>query len=343
MTTDTPILNNLSIDLTLLPLEETAAALRPLGPQLATMLLAGERQPALSPLLPLSLVELLVAGAGVTVPLLTSGAPRRRRVRRRGELILSWLKRLPLLSQLFRPARRLPFVRRFAAAGQLPDIQYHDLVEKAAHSQIDSLVWREEINRRLYHALYGRPTKSMPPLLWPLIGELAWNDLALQREIGRRIRDFLRPHYLFYPEFGPAPQFSMRTFWALLALARPAPAGLVVTAEQRRRYVAAHHLHQIAQEQVLVEGWAGFWDQWLLWQARRHWPAAFTLETGIGISLANLPLFVQFSGEPPPAAPDRGEMKPCNLAAADWCDAAPNWLLRQYQEWQFEQGVVPHV
>ena len=348
MTTNTPVADNTLIDFTLLPLEETAVALRSLGLQLVTMTLEGEKQPSLYPLLSPSLVELLLRAGDASPPLTDEmSRPQQRWQRwavwRQLRTIISWLQRLPALSWLFQFIRRSPLVRRLSATWRPPDIQYNDLVEKAARNQISSPEWQREVNRRLREALYGRPAQSMPPLFWPLIGVIAWSDLEVQHQVGQRIYDCLRPHHLFFPSFGPAPQLSPKTFWALIALAQPVPADLIITAEQRSHYAIACHLQQIARDQALVAGWAGFWDQWLLWQARRHWPTAFDSQTEIGVSLAHLPLLAQLSGELLPTASGQGELQLNNLAAPDWQDAAPSWLLHQCQEWQFEQGVMTRV
>lgn len=329
-----------AIDFSSLPIVETAADLRLLGQQLlATLLESGER-PSLAPLLTPSLVDLLLPGAGITAPpIISSGAARRpSRWRLRWSswwqrrAIVVWLKKRWFTSRLAPRVSRLPFVRR-----QPPESRYNDLVDRAARQQISSFIWRQTVNERLRLALYGHPPKSIPPTFWPIIGEIAWGDLEAQRHASQAVYSYLRPYYLFCPEFGAAARLSPKSFWTLIALAAPFPGGLALTANRRGRYVAAHHLQQIAREQLLVEGWAGFWDQWLLWQVWRHWPAAFDPETEIYGALTALPLFTQLSETPiPPPAPGQENLIPPRLTAPNWNEGIPSWFLQQYQEWQLE-------
>lgn len=295
------------IDFSSLPLVETAADLRPIGLQLLKTLLEGGEWPSLAPLLSPSLVELLLPGAGITVLPITYGASRLQRWRRR----------------------------------QSPEIQYNDLVDRAVRKQISSLVWRQTVNDRLRLALFGHPPKSIPPIFWSIIGEMTWGDLEVQRRASQAIYDYLRPYYLFHPGFGAAARLSPKTFWALIALASPFPGGLALTANRRGRYMAAHHLQQIARESLMAEGWASFWDQWALWQVWRRWSAAFDPETELYAVLTALPLFSQLSESPiSPVASSLDNRTPRRLATPDWEKEIPHWFLSQYQDrnWRFEPG-----
>jgi hypothetical protein len=342
------ITDNLTIDLASVPIEEAVITLQPLGLQLVKALLQGGERPFLSTLLPPPLVELLLPGAGIAVPPITYGPFRSQRWQRwlewwKRQAIFLWLKRQPILSGLFRLVKRQHLVGQ--PTTQSPTkIQYDDLVAKAARSQISSSEWQQQVSRRLRDAFFGRPAKNIPPLTWPLIGELAWGNLAIQHEAAEQIYRYLRLYYLFYPSFGPVPQISPRTFWALIALAQPVPPGSVVTPHQRNHYIAAHHLQQIAYTQILIEGWAGFWDQWLLWQAWHHWQLTFVPESELHTSILNLPIFKHLSNNfISLSLPDDNEANLYHLAAANWQDAAPAWLMRQHQEWQFEQGAFTYA
>lgn len=319
------------IDLTRLSLDKIVEVLRILGLRLATMLLEETKRPVLSALLPPSLADLLL-GENVTASLPTYSASWQPRLpwrwigQQRQQTILSWLGHLNIFGRLFNSNT---FVTQFTPTRLPSTTHYNDLVEQAAHDQITSSEWQREVNRRLSEALYGHPPRSLPHSLWLLLGKIAWNDLAVQRETGQRIYDYLRPRYLFLPEFGSFPWLSPQTFWGLIALTEPIPTGLPLIEEQRDCYTTAYYLQQIAREQIMVEGWANFWDQWLLWQAYHYWPAAFASDSEMIASLVNLPLFKKFLGELSVGSSDQNATEPCGIAAPNWHAIAPSWLLKQ--------------
>ena len=200
------------------------------------------------------------------------------------------------------------------------------LVRHAVGGQMPDAVWRTRVLELLGSRLGGAPSHYLPDQFLPLVGELAWGGLTFRHRVATHVRRFLRRLVLFAFGDEPAALPSVKVFWLLIALTdvsqlprRWLPLG---SSLQSR---ATERLRREGQRQVLVEHWAGFWDQWLIAQALRQWPEACgRLDTPLRDALRALPILTE-TGETRPAGSPR-EHPPLDLAAPDWRNHLPSWF-----------------
>lgn len=167
-----------------------------------------------------------------------------------------------------------------------------DLVTRSISGEIDVREWQAVFQNRLVQALGGGAQGSgLPHDLDPLVEKAAWDDLRFRRALAVRVKEYLRERVLFIPGEPWMPRFSAGAFWTLI--------GLSETGEAPGQKAFINMLTLIREEarrHVLNEGWAGFWDQWLIRVAREQWPLAFEQDSDMfSRALLALPLVTRRS------------------------------------------------
>jgi len=101
---------------------------------------------------------------------------------------------------------------------------------------------------------------------WALAGEAAWQDIAFQHQLYREMDRRLRSEVLLEGGRPPNAFFSSRAIWVLVGLAatQPVAPGLKMNKALRK---LKEPLAQVSARMGLVDGWAGYWDQWLMVRA----------------------------------------------------------------------------
>ena len=256
----------------------------------------------------------LLAIEGVSKPMVDASIILRNLVERLVEQLFSQKspadRRPPALTTLLSPqeARALTEVHLWKLKGTRSTVQVpkkrnarlktvlKDLVSKAVSGEVKPREWQTTFHDRLVWALGGGTQGSgLPHVLYPVVEKAAWSDLRFQRSMALRVYDYLRERVLFIPGERLDPGFSPRAFQALIGLAEPGE-----SPGQKMFLRMVEEIREEAREHVLVEGWAGFWDQWLICVARQKWPLAFEREKSrFCRSLLALPLFSKRSTPSP--------------------------------------------
>lgn len=181
---------------------------------------------------------------------------------------------------------------RKSRKGERPKI-LKDLIFKLLADSIYTDEWQEEACDRVALAIGGIPGDGLPDVLWPVAAEAAWKAPGFLYEIAWNLFQYLRKEELFSPFETPNVEFSHGAYWVLIALAVPKRLTLRqwFSWRQRRTFYTAKRLQAEARRQVMVKGWAHFWDQWLIKRAVKNWPSAFIhLDSRFFESLTQLPL-----------------------------------------------------
>jgi len=167
-----------------------------------------------------------------------------------------------------------------------------DMVTRALTVGVQPRDWQATFHDRLVLAVGGGTQGSgMPYDLDPVVEKGAWNDLRFQRTLAAVVKGYLRERVLFIPGEYWMPHFSAGAFWALIGLAE------IGDAPGQKAYLQMlGAVREEARRHVLREGWAGFWDQWLIRVAREQWPLAFEQEKDMFCrALSALPLVARRS------------------------------------------------
>ncbi len=149
-----------------------------------------------------------------------------------------------------------------------------DMVNRVLSVGVQPRDWQVTFHDRLVQALGGGTRGSgMPYDLDPVVEKAAWNALRFRRALAAMVKGYLRERVLFIPGEYWMPHFSAGVFWALIGLAE------IGEAPGQKAYLQMlGAVREEARHHVLEEGWAGFWDQWLIRVARERWPLAFEQE-----------------------------------------------------------------
>jgi hypothetical protein len=179
-------------------------------------------------------------------------------------------------------------------------VSLKDLVTRSITGEIDAREWQTVFQNRLVQALGGGAQGSgLPQDLDPLVEKAAWDDLRFRRALAVRVKEYLRERVLFIPGEQWIPRFSSGAFWTLIGLSE---IGEVSGQKAFISMLAA--IREEARRHVLYEGWAGFWDQWLIRVAREQWPLAFEQEKDMfSRALLALPLVTRRSAAFPEKTP----------------------------------------
>jgi len=126
-----------------------------------------------------------------------------------------------------------------------------------------------------------------PESVWEAIADAAWSDPAFRRESAGMLLDFLRPRMILDLAERPIHAPNPRLIWCLIATAAtPQPDD----ASQRQFAEAWRRLQRVADALADAPGWAGFWDQWLMYRAHRCSDRDLTQEApDLERALAELP------------------------------------------------------
>ncbi len=300
-------------DWSTLPVWETVEALRPVGQQLALDFLADGKRPFLAPLLSDNLINLLAHDYSARQ---TIQPPKQ-----------SFLSRLLSIWQKINHARQRKSMQN-RKQDESPQDHYTSLVNNIP---LSSKKWRDRLAKAIKRAMYKEnPQSNMPAFMWPFIGKLSWEQLDIQLQVADIIYQYLKPYYLFWPQFGDWPRVHVNVYWLLIMLAIPDSS----PDQSSKNWYAATQLQEIAYTQIMLTGgWAGFWDQWLAWQAWHKWPAAIHLKPDSRRTVNQLPLFVALNAE----SNSQSSSQTTNisqLAQPDWESQMPEWFLHQYKDWQ---------
>jgi len=207
---------------------------------------------------------------------------------------------------------------------------------------------------RLERTLGTGSAEAIPADLVALVAVAAWGDLTFQHELATKLRTYLRQSVLFTQRDKALVLLSPNTFWILLALT-PIPTVFSFAWLTRDYWLArwaARHLQQAAtQHGLAAAGWAGFWDQWVIWNAMTHTPdAVVRLDPALYNAITALPIFqwtvppaYQQSPTEADAMADKvaqtanksvtagqGGAPTLTFAAPDWAATMPGWFHGQY-------------
>lgn len=230
-----------------------------------------------------------------------------------------------------------------------------DLVSRAVKEEVQPREWQTTFHERLVQAVGGGTRGSgLPYDLEPVLEKAAWNDLRFRRYVTAKVHDYLREQVLFIAGDSWLPEFSSGTFWALIGMAT------VGEAEGQKTFTRmVREIREQARQHVMKEGWASFWDQWLIRLARQQWPQTLERDkTLFSRSLLLLPMLSRPSEPPPEQGPYvpvpslwerikrwfptflgwlsrkkrepllklKKTLKPLNLAHPDWEEQTPEFM-----------------
>lgn len=153
--------------------------------------------------------------------------------------------------------------------------------------------WNTAVCNRVALALGGTAGDGLPDGLWPVVAKAAWYDPYFTHTINMKIIRWLKQMRLFYPFQVPAAHFSLPTFWILIAISDPKPLKFhtMFSHTERAAVRVCRRLFREAHMEAMTNGWAGFWDQWLIRLAMQRWPSGFKhLDTRLCKALMALPL-----------------------------------------------------
>ena len=233
-------------------------------------------------------------------------------------------------------------------------VTFKDMVTRALTVGVPPRDWQVAFHDRLIQAMGGGTRGSgLPYDLDPVVEKAAWDNLRFRRTLAALVKGYLRERVLFIPGEYWMPHLSAGAFWALIGLAE------IGEAPGQKAYLQMlDAVREEARHHVLKEGWAGFWDQWLIRVAREQWPLAFEQEKDIFCrALSALPLvapraaaFPEKKSRAPKGAirerlrkwlptffglfeskamrDGRKAGKPMELAHPDWEDQMPGFLRR---------------
>jgi len=144
--------------------------------------------------------------------------------------------------------------------------------------------WAAGLVTALQRALGRIDATHVPDQFMRLAGELAWRPVDFQRGLAHQINQYFFQRVLFVNGRPLAPRVAPETIWVLAALAPP-------ELKARNEMVAAAAARVRAMGSVLARrtNWAGFWDQWLVWEAKRRWPEGLG-QSGLADWLSPFPL-----------------------------------------------------
>jgi hypothetical protein len=239
-------------------------------------------------------------------------------------------------------ARRLTPRNRSAADPPTGGLSPETLRARLHAGGLSERCWRASLEARVTELLGPSTAHAVPGMLWPLVARRAWEDPAFRRDTAARVRATLAERFLFEHGAVPGPSLAAGTYWTLIALSPPPrpPRGRLralaarvaerVLPGQRRRRRLGEHLRREATEQALTappdEGWARFWDQFVLAAALAAWPEALSgADPRLGAALAALPLVRELGGGAPAPSPD-DPTGPRRLAHPDWNRCRPAWF-----------------
>lgn len=221
--------------------------------------------------------------------------------------------------------------RGYGIARQKKPSSPEEPTKQAIAGQLSLPEWRSRIQNWL-RCLFGCPLSTrLPDDLLPILGEAAWRDLDFQYWVAAQVRIYLRPRVLIEPGEMPFAQLSPKTMWALIALSgsRISHPRRSLNPKRRATLIAAKRLRIAGGEQALATGgWAGFWDQWVISEALRHWPDALKpLDVQLHNALTSMPLLATTSPEMTAQRNGKkGKTKSILLAASNWKEGIPPWF-----------------
>jgi hypothetical protein len=100
------------------------------------------------------------------------------------------------------------------------------------------------------------------------------------------------------------------------------------------RHTLLQHLGAPAEAALQQPGWAGFWELWLILQARQAWPGSDDhLPPTLAAAVAELPLGRSLKS---PAAAKAPNAPSCDWLDPQWHTQLPRWMSKDPKE-------KPHV
>ena len=128
--------------------------------------------------------------------------------------------------------------------------------------------------RRMFGRVYVR-SSAVAPLLATSISVDAWTNPGFRREVAKMLKQHLRLRVILHPDDGAPPVLSMPCLWIAATdglnhgrLPGRSKMGLALKERMAARAAAAFEAH----------GWAGFWDGYVLMQAKEAGCAIFTTD-----------------------------------------------------------------
>jgi hypothetical protein len=167
------------------------------------------------------------------------------------------------------------------------------LIPKTIDGKIKSRQWEVGICNRLALALGGTAGNILPDELWLAAAGAAWCDPNFQFSVAMKLINWLRNTRLMVPYEHPEPRLSPNTFWVLIALTqiKPLEAGYFFSPKERAAVRVQRRFQEEANLRIMVNEWAGFWDQWVIRLASQRWPSGFRqMDTRLCKALLALPL-----------------------------------------------------
>ena len=120
--------------------------------------------------------------------------------------------------------------------------------------------------RHLHRALAGEST-GLPAESTAVAGALArsaWSEPSFRGDVARAIRTQLRSEVVLFPDNGALPWISVPCWWHLIAAVWPSFAYRRLS----RRAALGRMIRARVRHTGSIVGWAGFWEQYLLWRAQ---------------------------------------------------------------------------
>jgi len=306
-------------DFTGLPLAQTSRVLANAGARVLDKALGSPDPIDLSPLSDLTNHKIFIERSGTpfTRPSAFSAMDG---------LIFSWRRLVRLLRSVF--GVLLPRLHDRLGGDETNErLAYRSIVKHAIINRITPRARRLLLEERLASRLEG--VWLMPDEMWDLVAETAWTEPRFRYLVSRKVRAYLHDRVVFSIGEIPSVSLAKQTFWLLLAMEQEPPSSLRArfSARKRRRSAALAQFRALAMDRILAEGWAGFWDQWLIAQMLRANPRApFALHPKLREAVTSLPLLKKAHLRYEPISDRRIPQ----LAHAHWDVDLPGWLEQFY-------------
>jgi hypothetical protein len=206
--------------------------------------------------------------------------------------------------------------------------KYSQFIKEIISGNISREQFEITIRSQLLLALEIARPGAFPPLFVQLAGIWAWRAPEYQYWMAEIVQTFLLSRYLFLVDEKfqpPVIRFSERTFWSLMLLVPKEVLFPVSTQEKNQSvYQVYEYLCHVAEEQILITGWADFWDQWLLAEACSIWGILeHPVSPKVTEAIQALPYFAIRNHA---SMYKKSSSSKVSLAKAKWSHNLPKWM-----------------
>ena len=252
---------------------------------------------------------------------------------KRGGKSLSFSDRRVLFNRWLARKRRR-FLRRFLPEIQAlfgkpeSEVEFRWLVEQSKTGKLSPKARRLLLEKEVTAGLKGR--FLLPEPMWDLLAEAVFNHPNLKSTVVQGVQAFFREKVVFDLNAQSPIRLAPQCFWLLIALVPYRRPGfwLRLSRRYRRNLKSLNRLKAMAKKQADQFRWAGFWDQWIIFEAvRKLQDSDAPVDPEIKAVLQTLPLLRVLSGKSESGASVEDWESESGWAHPLWKDQRPAWVL----------------